>query len=120
MRAALIPLGLLCLLALLALSSGVLVFTWRVTRPKPSDDMMAIADAAGVVPEAPDRPRWARWPATEYPVVARAELTPDGSVRLGTARVHRQCLDARRDGHYTQICTFCRPRLGIPHKSVTS
>jgi hypothetical protein len=85
------------------------------------DDMMAVAQAAGVVPDPvisapappspqPDKPAWARFPTGEYPPVP---------VRLGRSRLHRACIDARSDARQADICDDCLPRLGIPRKQVT-
>jgi hypothetical protein len=116
--------GLLALLMLgcWALSSlAAWLIAARLRRPSKGDDMMAVAEAAGVVPQPvisapaatspqPDKPAWARLRADEYPPVP---------VRLGKAQLHRACITARSDARQGDICDDCLPRLGIPRKQVT-
>ena len=111
---------LLILLGVVALDilATLLVLGWarRAARAEP-DDMMAVAEAAGVVPGA----GWVRWPAAEYPLVGLGVAqTRNGGVTLGGIAVHRACVTARRDGRLLDVCTACQPRLGIPRRQVTS
>jgi hypothetical protein len=103
------------------------------------DDLMGVAEAAGVPPvpvaepetcDVPDERPLQPISAEELGEIAREQARPwiepeavtgwdpdrresTGLVRIGSRLIHPQCARARRDGRDEQICEYCRPAFAV-------